>query len=273
MVLRRARDCQLLLLQLLLCRCCCIVLPNAPRSTATRGITAPESAMPADVVRWLHGQQDRARGVKCPFWRRRFGDVLDGALTIARFIAARHKSWELPPELASLAPRSAASSLPKRLGLSIAEVEAILREDLVERQYYITGRLSKSIYADRCCFDGPDPDMPVRDVQRYSDALRGLFQPSSSRIDLIELRQTGPRHLVADWRLEGCLQLPWHPAIKPFTGSTLYELDADGLVCSHTETWDISALDAFVSVLAPSWGAPPAPPVEELLAKKRAPDV
>lgn len=146
----------------------------------------------------------------------------------------------------------------------MAELQAILHDDLVQRQYYVTGRLTTSIYADRCFFDGPDPDMPVRDVQRYSDALRGLFDPSSSRIELIELRQDGERRFVADWRLEGALQLPWRPAIKPFTGSTLYELNEDGLVISHTETWDISALDAFVSVIYPSWGAPAAASVHEL---------
>lgn len=50
--------------------------------------------------------------------------------------------------------------------------------------------------------------------------------------------------------------------IKPYTGTTVYSLDpASGLVTQHTETWDISALDAFVSTLVPGFGAPPAPPV------------
>lgn len=256
----------------------CIVVPNRPfavvrRVPAALAIIAHETGVAAvgmgaatdDAERWLRRVQQRARGVKCPFWRRRFGDVIDGALTIARFVAARHKSWEIPVDIAQLtAIGTASSSQPKRRGLSMVELQAILYDDLVERQYYVTGRLSSCIYADRCLFDGPDPDMPVRDVQRYSDALRGLFDPSTSRIELIELRQHDDRSFVADWRLEGALQLPWHPAIKPFTGSTLYELNEDGLICSHTETWSISALDAFVSVLLPSWGAAPAASVEQL---------
>jgi hypothetical protein len=254
-----------------------IVIPNRPHPPLGRVPAAPAimvhqtgvvaaglGAATDDAEQWLRRVQQRARGVKCPFWRRRFGDVIDGALTIARFVAARHKSWDIPVDIAQLTATGAASSRPKRRGLSMAELQAILHDDLVERQYYVTGRLSSCVYADRCLFDGPDPDMPVRDVQRYSDALRGLFDPSSSRIELIELRQHGDRSFVADWRLEGALQLPWHPAIKPFTGSTLYELDEEGLICSHTETWSISALDAFVSVLFPSWGAAPAVSVEQL---------
>jgi hypothetical protein len=266
---------QLLTLGLLLHAASCVVLPNGPRPVGTppaarplisaRAVASHGTSPLADAVLWLNRVQQRARGVKCPFWRRRFGDVIDGGFTIARFVGARHKSWELPAEIAALAQlRAAASGPPKQRGLSVAELQAIVHEDLVERQYYVTGRLTSSIYADRCLFDGPDPDMPVRDVQRYSDALRGLFDPSTSRIELIELRPAGERSFAANWRLEGALQLPWHPAIKPFTGSTLYELDSDGLICSHTETWDISAVDAFVSVLVPSWGPPPALPAEEL---------
>jgi hypothetical protein len=50
--------------------------------------------------------------------------------------------------------------------------------------------------------------------------------------------------------------------IKPYTGTTVYTLDErSGRVTQHTESWDISALDAFVSTLLPGFGAPPAPPV------------
>ena len=78
------------------------------------------------------------------------------------------------------------------------------------------------------------------------------------------------------WRLEGRLRAGGL-AIKPYTGTTTYTIaggggaatDDDGSSSSsseikitrHEETWDISALDAFASVLFPSFGAPPAPPV------------
>ena len=54
---------------------------------------------------------------------------------------------------------------------------------------------------------------------------------------------------------------------KKTTGTTVYTLGADGLIESHAETWDISAADAFVSTFLPSYGAPPAPPAEELLRR------
>jgi hypothetical protein len=48
-------------------------------------------------------------------------------------------------------------------------------------------------------------------------------------------------------------------AIKPYAGCTLYEVSPEtGLIVSHTEAWSITALDAFVSTIVPSFGAPPA---------------
>ena len=91
---------------------------------------------------------------------------------------------------------------------------------------------------------------------------------------LLDLRADGPRQFVARWRLEGALKLPWRPKVKPYAGCTRYELDADGLICRHTESWSISAADAFgstllpdaVSQLLPGLGAPPAPSADALRA-------
>ena len=70
------------------------------------------------------------------------------------------------------------------------------------------------------------------------------------------------RAFIAHWRLSGHLKLPWRPAIKPYAGATLYEMDDDGLISSHTEAWSITAFDAFASTL-PNFGADAAPRVSE----------
>jgi hypothetical protein len=95
-----------------------------------------------------------------------------------------------------------------------------------------------------------------------ADALRGLFDPHLSAIELVRMEAVDEASFVAHWRLHGALKLPWRPSIKPYAGATLYELDAaSGLIVSHTETWSISAVDAFVSTAWPGWpGAAPAAP-------------
>jgi len=120
--------------------------------------------------------------------------------------------------------------------------------DYVERQYYVTGRLTKQIYADDCFFDAPDPDMPVTGLTKYVDAISNLFERKSSQVQLLCIETIDDKTILARWRLEGTLKLPWRPKVKPYTGVTVYHLNEQGLVQRHTELWSITAFDAFVSV-------------------------
>eukprot|EP01031_Cornospumella_fuschlensis_P035119 gene35119-42535_t len=142
--------------------------------------------------------------------------------------------------------------------------------------YYVTGRPTRRIYSEDCFFDGPDVDMPVRGLQKYLLSASQLFHYASSRAELtrpLELLRphadSGPR-IVAYWRIEGALNLPWKPRVKPWTGRTEYIIDAHGLVVRHEEHWDLSLADAAASLLLPglSFGALPAPRVAADLSVK-----
>lgn len=139
---------------------------------------------------------------------------------------------------------------------------AIIRDDFIQRQYYVTGLLTAPLYRDNCFFDAPDPGGRVRGVAKFCRATARLFDQSLSQVDLIDIYERDECHIVAEWRLQGALMLPWRPLIKPYLGSTIYEFDESGLVCNHIETWEISAFDAFLSVFWKGFGAPPAPPAD-----------
>lgn len=64
-------------------------------------------------------------------------------------------------------------------------------------------------------------------------------------------------HIFAEWRLQGYLKFPWHPYVKPYTGTTLYTLDSDGFITRHEETWSITALDAARATITPTAGPQP----------------
>jgi len=229
--------------------------------------------------------------IKCPFFRRRAFEFLEAAKKTLLFLAARHKSlpgglFEPPallfPEVTSRA--AGAAEAEKLRGLTAEGAAAVLARDWSGARegdgkgYYITGRLTRAAYREDCLFDGPDPDMPVRGTRKYLLSAAGLFDARRSRADLRgplrvlaadeaeEAKGQRRAAVVAYWRLEGVLNLPWHPQVKPWTGSTTYFLDADGLVAEHREAWDVSVVDAFLSTLLPGlgcqWGAPPAPPTQ-----------
>jgi hypothetical protein len=133
--------------------------------------------------------------------------------------------------------------------------------------YYITGRLNTTIYRDDCLFEGPDPDMPVRGLRKYLNAASQLFDTASSTAELLSLElgftngnndhrshqlpsQTHAT-IVARWKLQGVLHLPWHPSLPVWTGKTVYHLDENHLIYLHEEHWDISVLEAFTRTLLP----------------------
>jgi hypothetical protein len=211
--------------------------------------------------------------IKCPFFRRRATDSVDGLASVVQFILARHKSLPIPVLPGQQIILN--SMATKSQGLSIEQISNILlidwrgqvrKSDLTSgKGYYITGKLTKEIYRDDCFFNGPDPDMPVTGLKKYISSTSQLFDHKTSKAELISLKMSEEdRTVTVQWRLEGILNLPWHPKLKPWTGQTTYFIDGDGLIDRHEELWDISVIDAFVSTLFPflNYGAPPACPVE-----------
>lgn len=180
----------------------------------------------------------------------------------------RHKSL-----LPLAPPRGAADSACGTLSdLEPAARLALIREDFDRRQYYVTGRLSSGLYRGDCEFVSPDPDSNFRGVQKYCAATKGLFHRPESRVELLRISEEDGG-IVAWWRLEGVLHLPWLPRIKAYTGRTRYVFDGEGLVVRHEETWSLTFLDAFGSTLFPEigrkFGAPEAPSKEVLVQRWR----
>ena len=223
----------------------------------------------------------KSLSIKCPFWKRRMSDLLDGMDVVMRFLIIRHKSLDIigpPPGC-----RCSKSMSPvKRRNLPIEDVLELIRCDWTgkrggdgnldqnrkqDRGYYITGRLNTAIYRDDCMFDGPDPDMPVRGLRKYLSAASQLFDQKQSRAELLSLeiadrnregigatqvnaivRTLGEKAygkgnrdgidmthgrsvekvIVATWKLEGVLHLPWKPTLPVWTGTTTYFFDEQG---------------------------------------------
>ena len=229
----------------------------------------------------LDAMYSKSLKIKCPFFRRRATDSVDGLASVVQFVLARHKSLPIP--VLPSGQLIISNSAVKLSGLSVSHVANILEKDWKckanvgdlthGKGYYITGKLTREIYQDYCFFDGPDPDMPVTGLKKYISSTSQLFDHKHSRADLISMVTSDEEKTITiKWRLEGILNLPWHPKLKPWTGQTTYFIDNDGLIDRHIESWDISVVDAFVSVLLPflNYGAQPAPPVVPSIAPSAA---
>ncbi|KAG2428543.1 hypothetical protein HYH02_014347 [Chlamydomonas schloesseri] len=140
----------------------------------------------------------------------------------------------------------------KRTGLTAEEVADVLRRDLEVGQYFVTGDLTRQVFADDCRF--VDPTNDVTGLSKYLTALKVLFDPAYSKVQLLSISATGPRTVEADWRLGGYLVFPWNPRVEPFVGHTVYTLDPDGLIVEQRQAWEKSAAEALRESFTPTGG-------------------
>ena len=132
-----------------------------------------------------------------------------------------------------------------------------LTRDVAERRYFVTGDLTEEIFADDCRFI--DPTTKVTGLSRYLRALRALFDPSRSEVELVgALRRTAPNVIEGDYRAEGYLKLPWNPRVPPYEGHIVWTIQPDdgseraGLIVEQRQTWNISSADALRETFTPS---------------------
>ncbi|KAK1266482.1 hypothetical protein QJS04_geneDACA015635 [Acorus gramineus] len=127
----------------------------------------------------------------------------------------------------------------------VDEVLTAVRSDF-ERAYFVTGKFSRSIYAEDCSFEDPTIKFCGRD--RYLQNLELLvpfFDCPSTVLTKIEKGvNLESEFLVATWKLRTYLKLPWRPLIS-IGGTTLYELNDNFKIVRHVESWDVSALEAI----------------------------
>ncbi|GLT33003.1 hypothetical protein SLA2020_293670 [Shorea laevis] len=135
------------------------------------------------------------------------------------------------------------------------DVLGILNADY-KNAYFVTGVFTSTIYADDCIFEDPTIRFPGK--QLYSRNLKLLlpfFDSPSIGLQTIEKGVNLETDFVlAKWKLRTYLKLPWRPLIS-IDGSTIYELDDKFMIVRHTESWNVSALEAVGQIFTLSFGS------------------
>ena len=149
----------------------------------------------------------------------------------------------------------------KRVGVSVKEVREILERDLqpIEKlsdgtfkgAYFVTGNLTPEIFEDDCAFI--DPTNTTKSLSKYMNALKILFDPETSSVDLKSIDIVDDHTIVGVYDCEGYLKLPWHPRVKPYTGTVTWKTNGEnGLIVSQTQQWTgISAAGAIMESFTP----------------------
>lgn len=186
--------------------------------------------------------------------------------------AAPQENNELPSFLrdyTKLAPlgakvTSSSSSDHKTLGLSLDELATRLTKDLTigstgQGGYFLTGDLSRDIFRDDTVFN--DPTNRVSSLSQYQQALRILFDPQHSTVELVNplVVDESARTITGRIRSRGYLQLPWKPYVTAYESKIVYAVDDSGLIARQDQTWSKAASKALQESFTPSWGIDPPP--------------
>lgn len=160
---------------------------------------------------------------------------------------------------------------PKSYNLSLEEMAARLTRDLTvgasgQGSYIVTGDMSTDIFLDNCSF--VDPTNKVESLQKYQTALTLLFDPATSRVDLLAPLTVHTSNAAADmpttitgrYRCRGSLKLPWHPVVTAFESDIVWTVDDTGLIAKQEQHWSKSAATALRETFTPDLFGPPPPP-------------
>ena len=145
--------------------------------------------------------------------------------------------------------------------MSLTELAARLSNALVDGDagkggYFLSGDLPTDIFRDDCLF--VDPTNQVGSLSQYQNALRILFDPTESTIEIVKPLQVDEesRIIAGTIRSRGVLQFPWRPRVKAYESNIVWKVDEEGLISEQLQTWSKSASEALRESFTPNIFAP-----------------
>lgn len=189
-----------------------------------------------------------------------------GSLIVGgNFGSSARAADELPEFLrpyTNLAPLGIPKSTIKTTGMSLQEIADRLSRDLTvgasgKGGYFLSGDLSTDIFRDDCIFQ--DPTNEVRSLSQYQTALKILFDPNLSMVQLLSplVVNEDKRIISAKIRSRGFLRLPWKPYVTAYETNITYAVDDNGLISRQSQTWSKSASEALKESFTPTVFTPP----------------
>eukprot|EP00879_Flechtneria_rotunda_P013843 GHRR01014459.1.p1 GENE.GHRR01014459.1~~GHRR01014459.1.p1 ORF type:complete len:263 (+),score=71.81 GHRR01014459.1:577-1365(+) len=152
---------------------------------------------------------------------------------------------------------------PKLRGLSVGQMAELVEQGLSSTQWFVTGKVDAMLFSDTFAFK--DESVSTKGIKAYATGVRKLFDQATSKAELITVQaKPEAKQIVVTWRLEGRVNLPLKPKIKPYIVTTTLGLDDEGLICSQLDEFSAPGWDLLLSIiLGDRFGQKPAAPVEE----------
>lgn len=138
----------------------------------------------------------------------------------------------------------------KKIRLSKMQMMKILKQQLPEKEWFVTGNVDPSIFDDSFRFQ--DPDVKVVGVESYARGVNKLFSQRDSRAQIISIECSGLYSVNVTWRLSGSVNIGPGIHLKPFIVYTEYQLGREnGLITFQEDKFSIPGWDILLSAIFP----------------------
>jgi len=126
----------------------------------------------------------------------------------------------------------------KLLNLPDDKLAEIVTKDITERQFLVTGDITRSIYSEDCTFKD---EIDTYTIDKWVKGTKALFVGDKSRVALEGpvVAKDGEVRFRFDEVL--CFNIPLQPKV-PLKGTLVLRRGNDGLINSYQEIWDTSVL-------------------------------
>jgi hypothetical protein len=135
---------------------------------------------------------------------------------------------------AALAEEDVVSVTNEKLGLSNAELKSIVRSDLVEKQFLVTGDLTRSIYKPTATFTD---EIDTYGMDQWMKGTQKLFVGSKSDVRLVGDVEVSPEKVEFRFDEDLMFNIPFKPVVS-LSGKVVLTRDETGFITSYREFWD-----------------------------------
>ena len=139
------------------------------------------------------------------------------------------------PEIAAAADATTDAGGEKRRNLSPADVAAAVKADIVERQFLVTGQLSRDLYDETCTFKD---EIDTYVLDKWIKGTSALFVASQSHVDIVGDVEADANQVKFRFSETLAFNLPLVKPKVPLTGTLILTRGSDGLFTSYNEIWD-----------------------------------
>jgi hypothetical protein len=131
--------------------------------------------------------------------------------------------------------QSQPASAEEKLGFSDAELKAIVKADMVDRQFLVTGNLTPSIYKKTATFTD---EIDTYQMDQWMKGTQKLFVGEKSDVRLVGDVEVSPDKIEFRFDEDLMFRVPFNPIVS-LSGKVVLKRDTEtGLISSYQEFWD-----------------------------------